>query len=106
MNGPIGAPRHVTVTGQIHLFRKLDVPTLVSWIEQIAFERSRFAFRRQEILMVRRERVCRQAPLPEIVPAGDCLRRGPGVAEHGQHQGGKNCDDSDDHQQFDQGKCA
>ena len=47
-----------------------------------------------------------RCPTAEIVPAGDRLGRGAGAAEHGQNQGGKNCDDTDGHQQFDQCKCA
>ena len=56
--------------------------------------------------MIRRIKVRCRSPLPQVVPAGDRLRRGAGAAERGQHQGGENCDDTNGHQQFDQGECA
>ena len=106
MDGPIGAPRHVTVTGQIHLFRKLNIPGFVGWTIQISFSWCWIAFRRQEILIVGHIKKRRLSPLSEIIPAGNRLRRGLGATERGQKQSGENCDDGDGHQQFDQCECT
>ncbi len=71
----IRSPRQFVIGWQMQRAWQINIPSLV---DGSAIWRAVF---RQEIIIVRHKKERRLSPLPEIVPAGNRLRRGLGATD-------------------------
>ena len=95
-------PGHVEIAGDSECIRKLHIPADVGH----GIGRIGSAVGRQVIFVIRNVKLRRQAPLLEVVQAGNALGFRLGFGQRRQQQRGQDGDDSDDDEQLDQRKAT